>query len=190
MKFSHNIERYPCHCGNVALTVFHTQNIHHHMWKTVRTTLQCIVGLQWRGEGHEMEKNCGKICLKVFLAIQTFSPGLENNETSKCGFECFPCIGTYILCVENCQSYISTHSCLPIPGRLFYNVRQFYEPRIWGFLGFLGFLSVSQLVFMSQPNLVFVSDLFIVTKFLFFSSNLWDTENVSQEIQSKCLSTF
>ena len=28
---------------------FHTQNIYHHAWKTVRTTLQCIVGLQSRG---------------------------------------------------------------------------------------------------------------------------------------------
>ena len=38
---------------------------------------------------------------------------------------------TYILCVENCQRYILTHSCLPIAGRLFYNVRKFHGPRIW-----------------------------------------------------------
>ena len=38
---------------NVVLTIFHTQNIRHHAWKTVRTTLQCIVGLQSQGEGHE-----------------------------------------------------------------------------------------------------------------------------------------
>ena len=31
---------------NVVLTVFHTQNIYHNVWKTVRTTLQCMVGLQ------------------------------------------------------------------------------------------------------------------------------------------------
>ena len=43
---------------NVILTIFHTQNTFHHAWKTVRTTLQFIVGLQSRGEGHEMEKNC------------------------------------------------------------------------------------------------------------------------------------
>ena len=43
----------------VVLTIFDTQNIHHHVWKTVRTTLQGIVGLKLRGEGHESEKNCG-----------------------------------------------------------------------------------------------------------------------------------
>ena len=39
---------------NLVLTIFHTQNICHHAWKTVRITLQCIVGLQLRGEGPEM----------------------------------------------------------------------------------------------------------------------------------------
>ena len=37
---------------------------------------------------------------------------------------------TYILYVENCQSYILTHSCLPIAGRLFYNVKTFHGPGI------------------------------------------------------------
>ena len=40
---------------NIVLTIFHTPNIRHHAWKTVRTALQCIVGLQLRGEGHEKE---------------------------------------------------------------------------------------------------------------------------------------
>ena len=58
MKFSHIIEQSPRHWEttmrqNVVLTNFHTQNIRHHPWKIVRTTLQCIVGLQLRGEGHE-----------------------------------------------------------------------------------------------------------------------------------------
>ena len=66
----------------------------------------------------------------VFLAIQTFSPGMENKEPSKCGSESFPRMMTYILCVENCQSYILPQSCLPITGRLFYNVRKFWGPRI------------------------------------------------------------
>ena len=35
------------------------------------------------------------------------------------------------MCVENCQNYILTHSCLPIARRLFYNVRKFHGPRIW-----------------------------------------------------------
>ena len=92
---------------NVVLTILYTQKIYHHAWKTVITTLKYIVGLQLRGEGHVMEKNCG-----------------TNLSHS------FPRMVTYILCVENCQSYILTHSSLPIAGRLFYNVRKFHGPRI------------------------------------------------------------
>ena len=87
--------------SNIVLTIFHTQNIHHHVWKTARTTLQSNVGLQLRGEGHEMEnQTVGQICPIVFLAIQIFPPGLENNETSKCGTDSFPRMMTYMLCVE------------------------------------------------------------------------------------------
>ena len=43
----------------VVLTLFHTQNIYHHVWKTVITKLQCMVGLQLWGIGKEMEKNYG-----------------------------------------------------------------------------------------------------------------------------------
>ena len=68
--------------------------------------------MKWR-------KTMGQICPIVFLAFQTFSPGLEKNKTSMCGSESFPRMVTYILCVENCQNYILTHSCLPIQGRLF-----------------------------------------------------------------------
>ena len=42
---------------NVVLIIFHIQNIYHHVWKTVRTTLQWIVGLQSRGEGHRVAKS-------------------------------------------------------------------------------------------------------------------------------------
>ena len=76
-------------------------------------------------------KTMGQICPIVFRAFQTFSPRLENNESSKCGSENFPRMVTYILCVENCQNNILTHSCLPIAGTLFYNVRHFHAPRIW-----------------------------------------------------------
>ena len=59
MKFSYNLEQSPrdretTMRQNVVLTIFHTQNICHHAWKTVRITLQCIVGLQLWGEGPEM----------------------------------------------------------------------------------------------------------------------------------------
>ena len=115
---------------NVVLTIFHTQNIDHHVWTTVRTTLQCIGGLQLGGEGHKMEKIYGTNLPIVFLAFQAFSSGLENNKISNCDSKSFSCMVEYILCVKICQSKILTHSCLPIAGRLFYNVRTLHGPRI------------------------------------------------------------
>ena len=61
MQFSHNIEQSPHSwettiCQNVVLTIFNTQNIYHHVWKTVRTTLKSNVGLLSQGESHEIEK--------------------------------------------------------------------------------------------------------------------------------------
>ena len=58
MTFSHILEQSPRHWEttirqNVVLTILHTQNIYHHVWKTVRTTLQCIFGVKSRGEGQE-----------------------------------------------------------------------------------------------------------------------------------------
>ena len=79
--------------------------------------------IRWR-------KTVGKIRPSVFLAFQTFFSGLENKETSKFGSESFLPIVTYFWCVENCQCYILTHSCLSIAGRLFYIVKKFHEPRI------------------------------------------------------------
>ena len=53
--------------------------------------------MKWR-------QTVGQICPIVFLAFQTFSPGLDNNETSKCGYESFPSIVKYVLFVKNCQN--------------------------------------------------------------------------------------
>ena len=58
MTFFHILEQSPrgwetTMRQNVVLKIFQTQNICHHVWKTVRTKLQCIVGLKSRGEGHE-----------------------------------------------------------------------------------------------------------------------------------------
>ena len=83
ISFSHNIEQYSRNWEttmrqNVILTVFHTQNIYHLLWKTVITTLQCIVGLQSWGEGHATEKNCGTNLSYSFLAFQNFSPKGEG----------------------------------------------------------------------------------------------------------------
>ena len=44
---------------NAVPTLFQTQNIRHHEWKIVATTLQLIFVLQSQGEGHEKKKNHG-----------------------------------------------------------------------------------------------------------------------------------
>ena len=63
---------------NVVMTVFHTQNIYHRVWKTDKTTLQCIKLVVFnRGEMFlKWRKTVGQNCPFVFLAFQTFSPGL------------------------------------------------------------------------------------------------------------------
>ena len=43
---------------------------------------------------------------------------LENNDTLQYSSDKFPCMVTYILCMENCQNCILMHICLPITGRL------------------------------------------------------------------------
>ena len=83
MQFSHIIEEPPRNWEttmhqNVVLTIFHTQNIHHYVWKTVRTTLQCFVGLQLRGEGHEMEKNCWINMSHSFPCFSNLLPRIEE----------------------------------------------------------------------------------------------------------------
>ena len=55
----------------------------------------------------------------LFLLFMTFSPRLKTNDTLQCSSYSFPCMVTYILCVEICQNYILMNSCLPIAGRLF-----------------------------------------------------------------------
>ena len=113
-------------CQNVAPTVFHTQNIRLHEWKTLRTTLWCFVVLQLLGEGLKSKENCHT----VYLNFMTFTSQLETNDALQCSSDNFPHIVIYVLCVENCQNYILTHSGLLIVGRPFYNVRKFHAPRI------------------------------------------------------------
>ena len=50
----------------------------------------------------------------VFLHFMTFSPRLETLIALHCSSDSFPHIVMYILCVENCQNFILTHSSLPI----------------------------------------------------------------------------
>ena len=64
MKCFHVLERSPRDWKStmrqsVVLTVFHTQNICHSVWKNLRTTLWCFVFLQSRGEGLKSKENYG-----------------------------------------------------------------------------------------------------------------------------------
>ena len=63
MKLSHIIEQRPrdwktTSYQNVALTVFHTQNIFHHMWKTPRTHSDVLMF-------EKQFKTMGQICLII-----------------------------------------------------------------------------------------------------------------------------
>ena len=91
MQFSHIKEQSPSDwettmLQNVVLTIFHTQNIYHYLWKIVRTTLQCIVGLQLQGEGHEMEKNCGTNLPNIFPCFSNLLPGIGAQHNSRVWF--------------------------------------------------------------------------------------------------------
>ena len=68
---------------NGVLTIFHTQNVYHHAWKTVRTTLQCIVVLQLGEEGHKMEKKCGTNLSHSFPYISKLLPGIGEQRNIK-----------------------------------------------------------------------------------------------------------
>ena len=74
----------------------------------------------------------GQICPTVFLHFMKFSLQLETNGALQCSADSFPhtVIYIYILCVENYQNYMLTQSCVPIGGRLLYNVRILHGPRI------------------------------------------------------------
>ena len=81
-------------------------------------------------------KTMGQIGPTVFLHFMTFSPQLETNNALQCCSDSFPHMVMYILYIENRQHYISTQSCLPIAGRLFYNVRKCHAPKVseWNWL--------------------------------------------------------
>ena len=88
MQFSDILEQSPSDWEitvrqNVFLTIFHTQNIYHHVWKTVRTTLQSKVGLQSPGEGHEMEQKCGTNLFHSFPCFSKLLPGIGEEQNIK-----------------------------------------------------------------------------------------------------------
>ena len=100
--------------SNVVPTGYHIDHISQGVCKTVRTTFQCIVVLQLRGEGPE---NLSRICPIVMCLFRTFSPRLENNDTSKFSSDSFAHTLRYVVNVENCRNYIAMYQCPPIAGR-------------------------------------------------------------------------
>ena len=73
------------HCS-VVLTVFHTLWYIFCVWKTVRTTLQCMVGLQsWR-KGHEMEKNFGTNLSHSFPCFSNLLCRIKEKQNIKVWF--------------------------------------------------------------------------------------------------------
>ena len=86
---------------HVVLTVFHIDYISQGVRKTVRTTFQCIVVLQLRGEGPE---NISWICPIVMCLFRTLSPLLENNDTSKCSSDSFAHTVDTLKCINVLQS--------------------------------------------------------------------------------------
>ena len=62
------------------------------------------LGVQLQGEGHEMEKNSGTNLFHSFPCYSNFLPRIGKNKTSKCGFESFPRMMMYILCVKNVRA--------------------------------------------------------------------------------------
>ena len=109
----------------------------------------------------------------MFSHFRTVSPGLGSNYASKCSSASFPRMVTYILCVENCQNYILTHSCLPIPGRLLKNVKTIHGLRIseWNLCIFF--------IHWSQGSIAWLLNVDIKTKQFIpwanFSYNIWQT---------------
>ena len=104
IKFIHIIEQCPRDWEttiqeNVVLTIFHTQNICHRAWKIVRTTLQCIVGLQSWGEGHEKEKNYGTNLSHSFPSFSNLLPAIGEQRIIKVWFWEFSTHGDiYFVC--------------------------------------------------------------------------------------------
>ena len=79
MKFCHIREQSPCNwetnvCQNVALTVFHTQNICHHAWKTLRIPLWCFGVPQSRGRRFKKQEKLWDIFVPQFISISWPSP--------------------------------------------------------------------------------------------------------------------
>ena len=127
---------------NVVLAIFQHNHICQHRWKGTRSTFECMVIFQSRGQGPD---SCWKYMTDLsrsFPSFWTLSPGFENNHTFKCWSGIFPTILTYMIMLENGQNKISVYGCSPIQGTKFYSCWNLMKPgsqsgtymiRIWIF---------------------------------------------------------
>ena len=129
----------------------------------------------------------GQICPTVVLHFMTFSPRLETNVALQSSSDSFPHMVIYILFVDNCQTYISTHCCLPIAGRLFYNVRDpGYESATQAFSISCSTLCKS-LTFPLFPCFFFVVVFLLLMKWVHFNARI---SSVLEDFQGLHLSTL
>ena len=71
---------------NLVPTISHTQNVRHHAWKTVRTTLQYIVVFQSWGEVMKSRKTMEQICPTVFPVFFNLLLGIGEKLNIKLWF--------------------------------------------------------------------------------------------------------
>ena len=67
-------------CQNVDLTVFHTQNIHHHAWKLSETHFDVFFVLQSLGEGLKSKENYERDLSHSFSPFHDFLPTIGNQR--------------------------------------------------------------------------------------------------------------
>ena len=106
------------HSNVFPATIQHSR-IYQGCCKNTKSTFQCIVFLQSRGQSPKRFKSKRQICPPTFNRIRTLSPGLEelNIKMSNLYFSNIPGI---ISTLENCLNNISMFGCAPIQGTAYF----------------------------------------------------------------------
>ena len=115
---------------NVILAIFQHNYICQDSWKNTKSTFECMVILQSRGQCLDSCWKYGTDLSRSFSSFRTLSPGFENNHIFKCWSGIFPNILTYMSMLENCLNNISVYGCSPIQGTQFFFLLKFNEARI------------------------------------------------------------
>ena len=121
-------------CLNVLIYMFHSDilasfnfnknkilspgHICQDCWKNTRSTFECMVILQSRGQGPD---SCWKYGTDLSRSFWILSPGFENIHTFKCWSGIFPTILTYMIMLKNCKNNITVYGCSPIQGTAYYS---------------------------------------------------------------------